>query len=351
MRSPNRRRVGRQAPVISVGASTFGSVDTTVRSTWRPFSVADAWGDAHVERRQRPAWHAYFGVAVDGVVWLGVRPYDIATRQFLAPDPLAPVPGGAGVTSPYTYAYNDPINFIDPTGRQGQPISLEDFNDIVDRHTGVQWGNVAAVGIAVVATVAVVVVTAGAAAPLALSTYALIGAGTGLATGLAREGLEAATHTGDGTFDGGPIVKDTLIGLAGGFLGGVGGRVVAPLASRLAGATGLPTRVTTGGATFLTEGAAGAGEATIGETYDVAVPAGMRPYLGGDGSFDAGQIPVNAGINAVVGTAADEIVPRIPGSATAPDVPANTGADPSTTPVNVSPAPDLPAAAPPPGWC
>ena len=296
--------------VISVGASTFGSVDHDGTVAWRPFSLADAWGDGE---GSETAWHAYFGVAVDGIVWLGARPYDVATRQFLAPDPLAPVPGGAGVSSPYTYAYNDPINFIDPTGRQGQPISMEDFNDIVDRRTGVQWGNVAAVGIAVVATVAVVVVTAGAAAPLALSTYALIGAGTGLATGLAREGLESATHTGDGAFNGGPIVKDTLIGLAGGFLGGVGGRAVAPLASRLAGATGLPTRVATGGATFLTEGAAGAGEATIGETYDVAVPAGMRQYLGGDGSFDAGQIPVNAGINAVVGTAADEIVPRIPG--------------------------------------
>ena len=332
--------------VITLGASTFGAVDDDGVVTWRPFSAADAWGDPTEGDRADSAWHPYFGLAVDGVVWLGVRPYDIATRQFLAPDPLAPVPGGAGVTSPYTYAFNDPINFIDPTGRQGQPISREDFADIVDRHTGVQWGNVAAVGIAVIATVAVVVVTAGAAAPLALSTYALIGAGTGLATGLAREGLEAATHTGDGTFNGGPIVKDTLIGLGGGFLGGVGGRVVAPLASRLTTVTGMSTRVTTGGATFLTEGLAGAGEATIGETYDVAVPAGMRTYLGGDGSFDAGQIPVNAGINAVVGTAADEIVPRLPGIGNGPDVHATTGADPSTTPVNVSPAPDLPAAAP-----
>ena len=332
--------------VISVGASTFGSVDSDGTVMWRPFSLADAWGDTHVSDGSDPAWHAYFGLATDGIVWLGARPYDVATRQFLAPDPLAPVPGSAGVTSPYTYAYNDPINFIDPTGRQGQPISLEDFNDIVDRRTGVQWGNVAAVGIAIVATVAVVVVTAGAAAPLALSTYALIGAGTGLATGVAREGLETATHTGDGTFDGGPIVKDTLIGLAGGFLGGVGARVAAPLASRLAGATGLPTRIATGGATFLTEGAAGAGEATVGETYDVAVPAGMRQYLGGDGSFDAGQIPVNAGINAVVGTAADELVPRMPGMGGGNHAPASTGADPSTTPVNVSPAPDLPSAAP-----
>ena len=86
-------------------------------------------------------WHPYFGVAADGVVWLGARPYDVATRQFLAPDPLAPMPGRPGSTSPYTYAANDPINLFDPTGRQ--PISIEAFNDIRDRRTGPQWQNIA----------------------------------------------------------------------------------------------------------------------------------------------------------------------------------------------------------------
>ena len=55
--------------VISVGASTFGAVETDGTIAWRPFCLADAWGDLrHGEGVDMP-WHAYFGVAVGGIVW------------------------------------------------------------------------------------------------------------------------------------------------------------------------------------------------------------------------------------------------------------------------------------------
>ena len=197
-------------PVVTVDSGTFATVDdSTVR--WRPFELADAWGDSP-DRDE--GWHPYFGVAAEGVVWLGARPYDVATRQFLAPDPLAPLPGRPGSASPYTYAANDPINLFDPTGRS--PISIEAFNDIRDRRTGTQWQNIATVAIAAAAVV-VTVATLGTAGPVAMVLGgAAIGAVAGAASGAAREGLEAGMNLGDGEFNGETIIRDAVVGGLGG---------------------------------------------------------------------------------------------------------------------------------------
>ena len=322
-------------PVLALGASTFGTVADDGDVSWRPFRMSDAWGD----RGDDDGWHDYYGVAADGIVWLGVRPYDVATRQFLSPDPLAPTPGGAGSASPYTYAANDPINLFDPTGRKGEPISIDDFNEMKDRRTGVQWGNVAALGVAVVGIVVVAAVTV-ATGGLALGPMIAIGAGLGLASGLAREGLETATNTGDGSFNAGPIVKDVLLGAAGGALGGIGGRLASPLMARIPTAgTVLPT-VTRYGVTATTEAVSGAAEATVGELYDVTIPKGV---LGSDGQFDGTQIAVNAGINSVVGPAADAVLPRVlPAGLQGP----TGGVDPTVSVGEASPAPDLPDTVP-----
>ena len=142
----------------------------------------------------------------------------MATRQFLAPDPLAPLPGKPGSASPYTYAANDPINLFDPTGHQ--PISIEAFNDIRDRRTGVQWQNIASAAIAV-AAVAVTVATLGTAGPVAMVLGgAAIGAVAGAASGAAREGIESGMNLGDGEFNGGTIVRDAIVGGLGGAAGG-----------------------------------------------------------------------------------------------------------------------------------
>jgi RHS repeat-associated protein len=55
-------------------------------------------------------------LTVDGLIWLRNRAYDPASRAFLAPDPLPPVPGTAYAANPYHYAGNDPINAVDPLG-------------------------------------------------------------------------------------------------------------------------------------------------------------------------------------------------------------------------------------------
>ena len=55
-------------------------------------------------------------LVVDGLTWLRHRAYDPATRTFLQPDPLPPVPGTAYAANPYHYAGNDPVNALDPLG-------------------------------------------------------------------------------------------------------------------------------------------------------------------------------------------------------------------------------------------
>ena len=281
--------------IITVDATTAGGVDPDGRITWRPFTVADAWGggSSHGAR-----WHEYYGVEADGLVWLGSRPYDPTTRQFLATDPQAPAPGTAGGASPYTYAANDPINLFDPSGNS--PISIDAFNDMRDRKTGPQWQNIATVAIAVVA-VAVTIATAGAAGPIAtILIGTAIGAASGAASGFAREGLESWTHVGDGEFNGETIIKDTLTGAAGGAFGAGVGIGFSAAAKGLSVSMPTLTRVITSrGGSVIEEAVGGFGEGVMGETYDVTLPKNW----GADGQWDNGSIVQNTVISAGAGGA------------------------------------------------
>ena len=55
-------------------------------------------------------------LSVDGLEWLGARVYDPASRGFLSVDPLDPVAGAGWAGNPYSYAGNDPLHALDPTG-------------------------------------------------------------------------------------------------------------------------------------------------------------------------------------------------------------------------------------------
>jgi RHS repeat-associated protein len=62
-----------------------------------------------------------------GLLYLRARYYDPATQQFISRDPLEQKTG-----QPYTYAYGNPVNYVDPAGLEGensaQQLWLPKFN-------------------------------------------------------------------------------------------------------------------------------------------------------------------------------------------------------------------------------
>ncbi|HKY16438.1 MAG TPA: DUF6531 domain-containing protein [Microthrixaceae bacterium] len=95
-----------------------------------------------------------------GLVWMGARVYDPATREFLSPDPLLAVPGRPGAAGVYSYGFLDPVNHLDPAGLQ--PVSIEQYDAIRQQQEQGRlgqaweaikddpWGTLAMVGVAAV---------------------------------------------------------------------------------------------------------------------------------------------------------------------------------------------------------
>ena len=79
------------------------------------------------------------GLAIgSSLTLLGARVYDSGSRQFLSPDPLMTVPGSNGASSAYTFAWHDPVNFVDPTGLK--PISRAQFAEIRKKEESGKFG-------------------------------------------------------------------------------------------------------------------------------------------------------------------------------------------------------------------
>ncbi len=144
-------------------------------------------------------------LTVDGLVFIGDRVYDPATRAFLSKDPLPPRPGTNGsFASPYLYAWSDPVNHVDPTGRE--PVSIEEFEAWRERQENNRferagqaivddpWGSLAMATVVVGGTVLL-------ATPFApVGAGILIGAASSAAMGLATDNFNPRAVALSGAF-------------------------------------------------------------------------------------------------------------------------------------------------------
>ncbi len=224
------------------------------------------------------------------------RAYDAASTQWLSPDPLPTVAGTAGAASAYTFAWLDPVDYLDPTGlrplsdaeyqawnRQNEMGTFEKAWESIKEDP---WGTLAMVGVVAVG-VALVVATGPVGAGIGMGI--LIGAGSSAGIGLAT-----------GTFS----PRGVAIG---GVLGGVGagaGAAFATGAKAIGVASNLATRT---GVSALAAGSTDAGfqyvttgHVDLGELA-VSTAIGGAAHLGGEAftraRYALGRVPRDVNVN------------------------------------------------------
>ncbi|GEM_PF-3341174 len=226
---------------------------------WGTFAVHEKYGDD-----ESTAWYYFTGKPLDdetGLYYYGARYYNPVIGRFITPDTIVPYASDPQSLNRYSYARNNPINIVDPTGHKWS------------------WGNFwKAIGIAIVG-ITLTIFSGGTLAPL-IGTY-WAGIATGAIAGATIGGSFAAATGGN-------------IGM-GILAGAVGGGVFAGLAPGLSAfSDGIFRGITLGGAAGpLGQGAAMASNFTAG-------------FLGGaaSGAAVAGVNGTDVGQGALIGGAA-----------------------------------------------
>ncbi|WP_375430763.1 DUF6531 domain-containing protein [uncultured Friedmanniella sp.] len=114
-------------PVVAAGPLT-GIGETWTAPGWRTSrsAGADPWSVGAGGRSGSGFEVGAAGeISVGGLEFMGARVYDPASRAFLSVDPLDPVIGAGWAGNPYSYAGNDPLHALDPTGLN--PVSDADL--------------------------------------------------------------------------------------------------------------------------------------------------------------------------------------------------------------------------------
>ena len=69
-----------------------------------------------------------------GLYWYASRAYDPATGRFVSPDPIVPDPTNPQSLNRYSYVYNNPLGYTDPTGHYNVKDDTAWYREYLDRH-------------------------------------------------------------------------------------------------------------------------------------------------------------------------------------------------------------------------
>ncbi|HHU39598.1 MAG TPA: type IV secretion protein Rhs [Propionibacterium sp.] len=120
---------------VQVGPGVLGGPGGWSPVGWRQRPTADVpWSSPHGVEAAGLDLLASGGVVVAGLEWLGQRAYDPATQVFLSVDPLAPIAATGWAHNPYSYAGNDPLHALDPSGRR--PVTDAELQAYRDANQG-----------------------------------------------------------------------------------------------------------------------------------------------------------------------------------------------------------------------
>lgn len=211
-------RLGDQ-PVL--GVSTPWTVgDRQLTPDWQGTpDQRDPWG---APAREEPGVGYRGELEFAGLTWLRNRAYEPASRSFLSPDPLPPIPGTAWEGNPYSYAGNDPLGHADPLGLRPvtdaelaayrDEMSSGAFEDAAE-WVGDNWEYIAA-GAMIVGGIAVMATGVGGPIGAAMIGGALVGMG-------GSAGIQKVTT---GEVDWGRVAVDGVVGAVGGGVVGALGK-------------------------------------------------------------------------------------------------------------------------------
>ena len=68
-----------------------------------------------------------------GLYWYASRAYDPAIGRFVSPDTIVPAPGNPQSLNRYSYVYNNPLKYVDPSGRSAEWFDqawLDEFRSV-----------------------------------------------------------------------------------------------------------------------------------------------------------------------------------------------------------------------------
>ena len=69
-----------------------------------------------------------------GLYWYASRAYDAAIGRFVSPDSIVPAPGNPQSLNRYSYVYNNPLKYVDPSGHSAEWFNEDWEEDFREKH-------------------------------------------------------------------------------------------------------------------------------------------------------------------------------------------------------------------------